>query len=61
MGWTIVTGDFIDAKVVPSSPVTYAFDVFYTISFTPTHLVPQNGYIEIDFPKQIAVPDYSYS
>ncbi len=40
MGWKLVTGDFINAKVVPSSPITYAFDVFYTISFTPTHLVP---------------------
>ena len=36
-------------------------DVTYTILFTPKHLIPQNGFIEIDFPKQISVPDFSYS
>ena len=51
IGLNLVQGDFVSAKVVPSSPISYAEDVSYTISFTPRHMVPQNGYIEIDFPK----------
>lgn len=50
-GWAPVPGEFEAAKVVPASPIAYESDVKYTISFTPLHLIPQNGYIEIDFPK----------
>lgn len=59
--WTLEQGTFIDATIKPSTYDAYEDEVVYTISFTPKHLVPQNGYIEIDFPKQVSVPDYSYS
>lgn len=61
IGWMPVPGTFASASVRFSSPVAYDEDVTYTIKFTPNHLIPQNGYIEIDFPKQVSVPDYSYS
>ena len=50
IGWELEQGTFIDAKVVPSTYDAYEDEVVYTISFTPMHLIPQNGYIEIDFP-----------
>mgnify|MGYP000934258123 CR=1 FL=1 len=61
IGWLPVNGDFKSAKVSFSSPLAYDEEVTYTIRFTPMHLVPLNGYIEIDFPKEVIVPDYSYS
>ena len=61
IGWELEQGTFIDASIKPSTYDAYEDEVVYTISFTPKHLVPQNGYIEIDFPKQVSVPDYSYS
>lgn len=61
IGWTLYQGTFDGAKVVPSSLTAYDKDIRYTISFTPKHMVPQNGYIEIEFPKEIIVPDYSFS
>ena len=54
-------GSFIDAKIQPSTYDAYEDEVVYTLTFTAKHLIPQNGYIEIDFPKQVSVPDYSYS
>jgi len=51
VGWIPTQGTFESANVKFSSPIAYTEDVTYTIEFTPRHLVPQNGYIEIDFPK----------
>ena len=61
IGWESQQGTFSAAKVEFSNPIAYAEDVDYTISFTPKHMVPQNGYIEVDWPKQVSVPDYSFS
>ena len=61
IGWMPVQGEFDSASVKFTSPIAYTEDVTYTILFTPKHLIPQNGFIEIDFPKQISVPDFSYS
>ena len=61
IGWTLEQGKFIAAQVKPSSPIAYDEDISYEISFTPVHMIPMNGYIEIDFPMQVSVPDYSYS
>ena len=61
VGWVPIQGSFAQVKVKPGSPTAYDEQVRYEIYFTPDHKVPQNGYIEIDFPKEISVPDYSYS
>ena len=47
--------------MVAASQTAYDKDVTYTITFTPEHLVPQNGYVEIELPKEVSVPDYSYT
>ena len=51
IGWTMEQGDFVSAKVKPNKIVAYDSNVNYEISFTPTHMIPQNGYIVIEFPK----------
>ena len=54
-------GNFADARVVPDSYIAYADDTTYTISFTPEHIIKQNGYIDVQFPPEVAIPDKSYS
>jgi hypothetical protein len=46
---------------VPSSTVAYDKDVAYTVSFTPKHSIPLNGYVDITIPAQITVPDRSFT
>ena len=61
IGWSMTHGGFESALVVPSSLVTYNEDTDYIISFTPQHKITQNGYIEVQFPPEVAIPDKSFS
>ena len=40
IGWEMTHGGFADAKVVPSSLISYAHDTDYVIIFTPEHKIP---------------------
>ena len=61
VGWEPIKGDFISARVRPSSTISYNEDTVYTIYFTPKHMIPQNGYIEVYIPTEIQIPDKSYT
>ena len=53
VGWIPIQGTFLEAKVKTSSQVSYKEDTTYTIMFTPKHLIPVNGYIEVQIPSEI--------
>ena len=59
--WALAPGSFRDASVDPQSYVAYQAENDYEIEFSPVHTIPQNGFVEIDFPPVIIVPDASYS
>jgi len=41
--------------------VAYADNTNYVISFMPEHVISQNGYIDVEFPPEVTIPDKSYS
>jgi hypothetical protein len=47
--------------VTTSSTVAYTKDVAYTVSLTPQHSIPLNGYFEIIIPDQVSIPDPSFT
>ena len=61
IGWELTHGGFVDAKVVPDKMIAYADNTNYVISFTPEHIITQNGYIDVEFPPEVTIPDESYS
>ena len=59
--WELVTGTFNKMNVASESTVAYRAENLYTITFNPQHKIPQNGYVEVLFPAEVTVPDYSFS
>jgi hypothetical protein len=57
----VYVGIFDFMQVDPGSLVAYRADNTYSIKFRPAHSMPQNGYLKIWFPKEVAVPDYNFS
>jgi len=56
---TMSFGD-ISAVITPGSLVAYQY-TNYTIAITPDQPVGTNGYILVQFPPQITIPNPSYS
>ena len=59
--WKLVTGTFTQLNVQPRKKIAYMKDLTYRIAFSPEHKIPHNGYIEIQFPKEVLIPDPSFS
>lgn len=50
----------VNAQVTPASTTSYD-TTNYTFTIKPDHRVDLNGYIEIYYPKNISIPDASFS
>jgi hypothetical protein len=59
--WQVKPGDLRSVKIDPKNYVAYSQENTYTISFVLSNEIPLEGYVEIDFPPEIIVPDASYS
>ncbi|CAI2378427.1 unnamed protein product [Moneuplotes crassus] len=53
-------GSMTDYKATPTSLVAYA-QTIYTFTFKPQHSILQNGYLTVDLPSQISIPDAATS
>ena len=54
--YTALPGEITEnLAVVTDETETFATDVLYTLSFTPKHLIPRSGLLEITVPDQIEI------
>jgi len=59
--WALTTGVFAKMYITSNSEVAYQANNKFKISFVPNHEIPRNGFIEVAFPKEVIIPDISYS
>ena len=48
-------------RVTSTTNTAYKPDNDFKITFNPDHEIPRNGFIEVAFPKEVIIPDTSYS